>query len=501
VVYPTIRVPSHPGKLLMGVFDGGGDYVDGTVLDRRAGEQGAPVPRELFPLVADAEEPEAIYAGPLYFHFGHFLLESLARAWYAHRQPDLPLVWAGAHTWQTQQLKPWQTEILDILGVSNPTRILADPTRYEMLHIPDIGYRYDDWFHPEHAEFLGRYEGPAQVPGDRLWLSRSRLASDARDLNAVPTERRLAEAGWTISHPESLTVREQLERLARAETIAGEEGSAFHTLVLLKDVASKKIEVLRRYGQEHGNLHTVGDARGINQSFHTLRTERVLSAEGRVVSKVTPNSSEVLDLLDVPVAAPRATGTAQPDETAVRRAVEILAPQRLLVVGAADPTLVLASTAAKRVAVSTRFDFDPRAHASSGVDFYELELKSYADIFHGRARFDVIRIAGTDFDSVMAAFVVSKRLARRTTTWLLGSGEVAPRAAVAVRLAHPGFSARRVLSHGKLLYVTRREPGEPRKDSDVGRLSAGEVTSRARRLPVTSLRARRRRQRTGEGQE
>src|SRR5699024_10153221 len=94
VVYPTIRVASHPGKLLMGVFDGDDAYVDGTVLNRRVGEQGAPIPRDLFPDIAEADPSEAIYAGPLYFHFGHFLVESLARAWYASQNPDLVFVWA-----------------------------------------------------------------------------------------------------------------------------------------------------------------------------------------------------------------------------------------------------------------------------------------------------------------------------------------------------------------------------------------------------------------------
>ena len=119
VVYPTIRVASHPGKLLMGVFDADGRYVEGTVLDRRSGERGAPVPRELFPEVQDAEAPEAIYAGPLYFHFGHFLLESLARVWFARQHPEVPLVWAGQHNWQEPVLKSWQREILDILGEVN----------------------------------------------------------------------------------------------------------------------------------------------------------------------------------------------------------------------------------------------------------------------------------------------------------------------------------------------------------------------------------------------
>ena len=168
--------------------------------------------------------------------------------------------------------------------------------------MPDVGYRYDsDWFHPEHAAFLARFAGPPQVAGERLWLSRSMLANDARDLNAEATERHLADAGWTVIHPETLSVHDQLEHLARAEVVAGEEGSAFHLVALLEDLSSKRLEIFRRRGDEHPNLVTIGDARGIHQTFHTLKRQQFVKAEGRVVTKVTPRSSETLDILEVPV--------------------------------------------------------------------------------------------------------------------------------------------------------------------------------------------------------
>ena len=489
VVYPTIRVASHPGKLLMGVYDEDDNYVEDTALNRRSGEQGAPVPRDLFPVAADSDAPEAIYAGTLYFHFGHFLLESLARAWYAHRYPDVPFVWAGAHTWQGFELQPWQSEILDILMIKNPTRIIADPARFDLLHVPDIGYRYDDRFHPEHAEFLGRYEGPAQVPGHRLWLSRSKIASDVRDLNSAPTERRLAEAGWTIAHPETLSIREQLDHLGRAEIVAGEEGSAFHILILLKDVASKKFHILRRHGHEHRNIHTIGDARRVDQSFYSLERQRLLRAQGRVVSKISPNSSEILDILDVPVPTARDAATASADDAILERVLANFEPQRFLDVGASSPQLVVGSTAPTRVAVSPRFDFDPRTYAASGIDFYELELQQYADLFHeGGGRFDVIRITGSEFEEVMASFRVSKRLAHEGTTWILGSGDLAARAALAIRMTHPGFTARRLFVQRTTVYVAQRVPGEPVDEAGVGTLSAAEVKRRIRWLPPATLR-------------
>lgn len=488
VVYPTIRVASHPGKLLMGVYDEDGSYVDDTALNRRSGEQGAPVPRDLFPVVSAADVPEAIYAGPLYFHFGHFLLESLARAWYAHRHPDAPFVWAGQHNWQGFKLTSWQLEILDILMITNPTRIIADPTRFDLLHVPDIGYRYDDRFHPEHASFLGHYAGPAQVPGRRLWVSRGKIQSDARDLNSGPTERRLVAAGWNVAHPETLSIREQLDQLCRAEIVAGEEGSAFHTLILLKDVSSKKLQILRRHGREHGNMHTIGDARQINQSFYSLQRELVLRVEGRSVSKISPNSAEILTILDVPV-PPVPDAAPAPASRILNRVLASLQPQRFLDVGDSAPHLVVGSSAPTLVAVSPRFDFDTRTYSAAGIDFYELDLTQYADLFHeDRGRFDVIRIAGSDFQEVMTSFRVSRRLSGDRTTWILGSGDLAARAALAVSLTQAGVTVKRLFVGLTTVYVAQQVPGEPRNESGVRKLSAEEVTRRLRWMRPTTLR-------------
>ncbi len=385
-----------------------------------------------------------------------------------------------------------------MLELANPTVIVADPTRFELLHVPDIGYRYDDWFHPEHAEFLGSHAGPPQVAGARLWLSRSQLDSDARDLNAEATEARLEAAGWTVIHPQTLSIRDQLAHLSRAEVIAGEEGSAFHLLALLEDLSSKRLEVFRRHGDEHRNMTTIGDARGIDQTFHTLETERVVRAKGRVVTKINPNSSEILDVLGE--AVPTSDGEAPVVDEVLHQAVGALAPDRFLEVGSADAGLLLGSSATTRVAVSQRFGVDPRAHARSGVEFYEIDLEQYAEFFRPRgARFDVIRLAESDLESVMEAFRASKRLAHDGTTWLLGSGDDAARAAVAVELLHPGYAARRVVVRRNAVYVVNRVPGEPRKEIGVASLSATEITKRARRLPIARLRRLRARARHAAG--
>ena len=58
--------------------------------------------------------------------FGHFLLESLARAWLSEQHPEMPLVWSCKAAQPSQEvnekdpLKSWQKDILKLLGVRNP---------------------------------------------------------------------------------------------------------------------------------------------------------------------------------------------------------------------------------------------------------------------------------------------------------------------------------------------------------------------------------------------
>lgn len=420
VLFPTLRRPDIPDRLLMGVFDAAGDLVAGSLLDRRSGERGAAMPEGELEVDPTAALPEGIYCGVLYHHFGHFLLESLARLWFARQQPDAPLVWAGAGTWKTgMRLRPWQQDILDVLGVTNPTIIATRPTPVGRLHMPDIGYRYDDRFHPQHAEFLAAYHGPPQDDAVKVWLSRSAIAKDVRDLNAVAIERRLSDAGWTITHPEQQSIREQLDTMARAGTIAGEEGSAFHTLMLLHDVAGKKFHIMRRLGPEHRNLHTVGDARGVDQEFHTLQNQVVVKASGRYVTKATTDPTEILDVLGVPIAA-QAPGATDADAAAiVQRVAHALAATSYLEVGVDQGSAVPLTRLPRRVAVSARLPVDPRAYAAEDVRFVEMPLDLYLACVADPWRYDVIRVSAPSAGHGLRAVCASQALAHQGTVWLV----------------------------------------------------------------------------------
>ena len=96
----------------MGVFDASGACIPESLLRRTYMKESESStvghPTDFGPASTDYEGP-AIYLGPLLDSFGHFLLESLARAWLAEQHPETPLVWSR-EVGKTGPLKSWQKD-------------------------------------------------------------------------------------------------------------------------------------------------------------------------------------------------------------------------------------------------------------------------------------------------------------------------------------------------------------------------------------------------------
>jgi capsular polysaccharide biosynthesis protein len=179
-----------------------------------------------------------LYAGVLMDHYGHFLTESLGRAWAIKAYPDLPFVWQ-AHP-KKKRLNNWQVEVLKIVGIDvDRLRLVNRATRLETIILPETGLWLGRYIHPGQIDALAAFAfRPPQR--QRVWLSRTRLpAAVGRVLDEDAIEDRLANLGWNIIHPQTLTVAEQLNAMADAELISGFVGSAFHTLILGKDIRAR----------------------------------------------------------------------------------------------------------------------------------------------------------------------------------------------------------------------------------------------------------------------
>ncbi len=224
------------------------------------------------PVVAGAGHVEqAIFCGPLFHHFGHFLLESLSRL--SNRPPDATgcLPWTEETGRERPGFRSWQRDILDLLGLPGQRMATTVPIEVRHLTVPAPGLIVRHAFTEAHDAFLSVVRWRPEA-GRRVWLSRRNVPGAARPaFHAL--EPILAAAGWRVIVPEDLPVRIQLAELAKAEQVAGEEGSALHALLLLDRAAGLRVDIFPRPAgpdmpELNDNYHTIAERKGFDQRVH-----------------------------------------------------------------------------------------------------------------------------------------------------------------------------------------------------------------------------------------
>ena len=389
----TVHPSPDPHRMHYGVLREDGTLLQSTVEDRHHGEHTFIPPDPIRFGAADPIGREAIYAGPLYHVYGHFLLESCQRLWWAAHHPELPIVWTADDS-TAPELNRWEQDILAILGVRNDVMILTRPARFDRLHVPDAGYKYADWSHPQHIAFLAAYDGPPLEQGAKLWLSRDPVHGRGL-INRDIIERKLRDLGWTIVTFERMPVRAQLDALAKAEVIAGEEASTFHNLLLLSDIRGKRFHVFRRHGPEHLSFTTIGRARDVDQQFHSCSHDAVLSARGRAVVRLAPNPAQYLSHLGIPIPRPRPLSPDwKPGHTIRRlnRLAGITGAATYLQLGWHGHAAFTRVEVASRDFVDDEFRFDVRSYRNQGAQFYEVSLEQFLTWFAKGRRYDLVML-------------------------------------------------------------------------------------------------------------
>ncbi|GGJ11463.1 glycosyltransferase family 61 protein [Neoroseomonas lacus] len=277
----SLPLGAAPVRLRVGVFGAQGEVIE-TALHRRGRHRSEPLP------AAPAEETwpgSFVYGGVLWDHFGHFLVESLARAW-AFADNDGPILWLRKSP--QQELRGWQREILDLLGLGDREhRVVTRPTRVDRLAVPEQGLVMWRYLHPRQEARLAAHPFRSPAAGRRVWLSRSGLpAGLARIEGEVEVEALLRAEGWTILRPETVSVAGQLAALDTAEMIAGFAGSAFHGLMLGRDVQAR-IVIFSRHPKVEVNYEMIAAAKGLDQRIVRLEHEPAGDGSARAGIRLT----------------------------------------------------------------------------------------------------------------------------------------------------------------------------------------------------------------------
>lgn len=192
--------------------------------------------------------PEAVYGGTIFDnHWGHFLMESLARLWPFEKNSNVrflsELQWLFRRTTSPSERRQDGLPLVlsAIEGLGDRALLPNAPVRIGTIHVP------------ERANVLGLCAAPAYgrlgaqlgdtllhtgtrrecFSGRKVYLSRQGLsATKRRILGEAKLEEILVTRGYNILYPERLTLADQIALFSEAEMVVGCIGSAFHTQLL-----------------------------------------------------------------------------------------------------------------------------------------------------------------------------------------------------------------------------------------------------------------------------
>ena len=189
-------------------------------------------------------DEEVVYLGWLFDHFGHFLMQSLARTWFLTEvSPSVRVLFDPPHrAWG--QPTGWVHRMLAAFGVP-PERILIlnAPTRLRRLIIPEPLFEPRGVAHDSvvraHEAMARPYQAVAKrLAGDTtpseqpLYLSRRRLPPSQRTIvGEGDLEEVLRANGFRIAHTETMTFEDQVRLVNEHTDIFSNAGSAAHNVL------------------------------------------------------------------------------------------------------------------------------------------------------------------------------------------------------------------------------------------------------------------------------
>lgn len=196
-----------------------------------------------------------MFLGPLFGHFGHFLVESICRIWaFEALQGKIDgVLYVPKFQNRPEHVAAVYRPFLQALGVSAPMLNVEDPVRVDRLYVPRQGFGMFEMIEgaPEFRAFARAHAGAGIAPrGDaKIYVSRSALpAQRGSVIGETVLERWLQDEGYSVFHPQKHSFDGQIAAYKAATHIIGVDCSPLHLLALVGNKDQKVGVIARRDG-------------------------------------------------------------------------------------------------------------------------------------------------------------------------------------------------------------------------------------------------------------
>jgi hypothetical protein len=177
-------------------------------------------------------DKDVVFLGALHKHYGHFILESLARLWYFLGKESQGFVAAYiSHPGEDRFI-----EIFEFFGFKPEQLIRVEqPTRFRSVTVPEMSIRLHDRYHVRYKETIDRIVESIE-PGcyEKVFFAK-KMRRNYRGMGEQPIVDIFRDNGFHIAYPEMLSMQETIAVLKGCKVFAASSGSNAHNAIFLED--------------------------------------------------------------------------------------------------------------------------------------------------------------------------------------------------------------------------------------------------------------------------
>ena len=251
-----------------GVYDANGYLCPDSVLLRGNVEKPASTHKKI-KCSNYVDEPVVFLGGSYMFsHFGHFLVEGLARTWALldKKYNKLKVV----IFYETRQKLPsFVRKMLNALGVPDENiLVIYKTTKFSRVFVPVQAINGHIYMLPIMNKVFDKISANMSDTHydtcDKIYLSRSRM-NDGRTFGEKQIENIFEKNGYEIIYPETLPLEQQVYLASHSKEMAGTAGTALHLALFMKP--GGRVIQIKRNSTISDNINTqklICDLRGLD---------------------------------------------------------------------------------------------------------------------------------------------------------------------------------------------------------------------------------------------
>ncbi len=177
-------------------------------------------------------DEDVVFIGALSKHYGHFILEGLARLWfhldYANLKYKCVYISEDGEDKFNDCFKYFGIEEQNIFKITKPTK-------FRTVIVPEQSIRLHDFYHVKYKETIDKIKNnikPAKY--DKVYFSKAGIGNN-RAVGEASIEQVFIKNNFNVFHPENLSMYEMISILKGCKVFAATSATNIHNSIFMSD--------------------------------------------------------------------------------------------------------------------------------------------------------------------------------------------------------------------------------------------------------------------------